>query len=130
MSETTPNGHTNGKFTSTNGHEARHNSHIAKRAASPRTAYGQAVALQQLLLNDAREPELKPIFRAGLARAWCELEECKRKLKMKPLPGSLRPTESRAKRKVKESVTFAPAPVETLQKPQDVVEQSKTEPQP
>jgi len=79
------------------------------------TAYSQAKHLQSLLLNDADIPDLKPITRAAIARAFCELEECKRKLKMKPLPGSLRPTESRAKRKVKEQVSFTPAPVETPQ---------------
>ena len=50
------------------------------------TAYRDAKELQRLLMHDARDPGLKPITRAALARAFCELEETKRKLKMKPLP--------------------------------------------
>ena len=79
--------------------------------------YRDAVKLQGLIMADAESHELDTKYLAGLARAYCDLEECKRKLKMEPLPGSLRPTESRSKRKVKESVTFAPAPVETAQAP-------------
>lgn len=51
--------------------------------------YRQAVELQQLLLRDARSSELKPVARAALARAFVELEECKRKLRMRPLPKSV-----------------------------------------
>ena len=68
--------------------------------------YRNCVELQRLILNDARSAELKPLVRAGIARAFCELEECKRKLKMKPLPGSLRPTEAKSKRKAREPVSF------------------------
>ncbi len=50
------------------------------------TAYANALQLQRLLVEDAQDPELKPLIRAGIARAFCELEECKRKLKMRPLP--------------------------------------------
>ncbi len=50
------------------------------------TAYANALQLQRLLVNDANDPELRPNFRAQIARAFCELEECKRKLKMRPLP--------------------------------------------
>lgn len=81
-------------------------------AAEP---YRNCVKLQRLIMSDADLPELKAKDRAALARAFCDLEETKRKLKMKPLPGSLRPTESKSKRKPKEQVSFTPAPVETGQ---------------
>src|SRR5438552_1359327 len=50
------------------------------------TAYSQAVAMQHVLLADALKPETPPRERAQVARAWCELEERKRILKMKPKP--------------------------------------------
>ncbi len=51
--------------------------------------YRNAVELQEMLMNDARNPETKAAVRGSLARSYCELEECKRKLKMKPLPKSV-----------------------------------------
>jgi hypothetical protein len=51
-------------------------------------------------MTDAQKPELKPIVRAGLARAFCELEEMKRKIAMRPLPKPIdvsKPKQSRAK---------------------------------
>lgn len=48
--------------------------------------YRECVELQQLLMANARQPELKALILCGIARAFCELEECKRKLKMRPLP--------------------------------------------
>ena len=53
------------------------------------TAYQNALRLQRLLMRDAEQAELKPIIRAGIARAFCELEETKRKLKMRPLPKAI-----------------------------------------
>jgi hypothetical protein len=50
------------------------------------TAYSQAVAMQQMLLADALKPETPPRERAQVARAWAELEERKRVLRMKPKP--------------------------------------------
>lgn len=76
-------------------------------------------------MNDARDPDLDPKYRAGLARAFSDLEETKRKLKMKPLPGSLRPTESRSKRKPKEQVTFTPTAPEPGQSTPPVGETPK-----
>lgn len=51
--------------------------------------YRHAVELQELIMNDARDPDLKAGERAMLARAFCDLEETKRRLKMKPLPKSV-----------------------------------------
>lgn len=45
--------------------------------------------MQRLILNDARDPDVKPSERAQIARAYCDLEETKRRLRMKPLPKSV-----------------------------------------
>jgi len=37
----------------------------------------------------AEQPDLKPITLAALGRAFCELEETKRKIRMKPLPKAI-----------------------------------------
>ena len=50
------------------------------------TAFSQAVAMQRMLLADALKPETPPRERAQVARAWAELEERKRILRMKPKP--------------------------------------------
>lgn len=54
-----------------------------------KNSYQQAMELQRLILNDAKDPTLKPVIRAALARAFCELEETKRKIKMRPLPKAI-----------------------------------------
>jgi len=65
--------------------------------------YRRAVELQTLIIGDARNPELKPIIRAGLARAFCELEELKRRIAMRPLPKAIDVSKERAKRRSKPS---------------------------
>jgi hypothetical protein len=55
------------------------------------TALTQALEIQELMFKDIVNPETKPSIRAGIARAWCDVEECKRVLRGKPLPGQLRP---------------------------------------
>ena len=60
--------------------------------------FRQAVELQHLILNDARKEDLKPVARATIARAFCELEETKRKLKMRPLPKPVDATNYRKSR--------------------------------
>lgn len=72
-----------------------YNGHLARKATSARSSYCQAVKLQQLILRDAVDHGdamqsdnkdtralAKPTDLAQLARAWCDLEETKRKLKM------------------------------------------------
>ena len=54
-----------------------------------KTAYAQATELQKLLMERARTGDEKSLVLAGIARAFCELEETKRKLKMRPLPKSV-----------------------------------------
>jgi hypothetical protein len=48
--------------------------------------YRNALSLQRIVLEAATKPECQIRDLPGLARAFCELEECKRKLKMRPLP--------------------------------------------
>jgi len=66
-----------------------------------KTAFAEAKELQKLLMADARNPDVSAAVRGSLARSWCELEETKRKLKMRPLPRSIDTTKlakrSRAK---------------------------------
>ncbi len=50
------------------------------------TPLQEARELQRLLMKDARSPETGPMSRAQIARAWAELEERKRILRMKPKP--------------------------------------------
>jgi hypothetical protein len=52
-------------------------------------AYDAALELQEIALRDCRNAETKPHIRAALMRAWCDLEERKRILRMKPLPKSV-----------------------------------------
>lgn len=61
--------------------------------AKPRraAAYSEAAEIQRRLLADIRDPATKPAVRAGLARAWDIMEDRKRVLRNKPLPGHLRP---------------------------------------
>jgi hypothetical protein len=44
------------------------------------------LSLQRLIITFSARESLRPAELSGLARAFCELEECKRKLKMRPLP--------------------------------------------
>lgn len=52
-------------------------------------AYQNALELQRLLLGASKDPTIKPVTLAALSRAFCELEETKRKLKMRPLPKAI-----------------------------------------
>lgn len=65
--------------------------HLRSPKSRPRNsgAYSQAKAIQQVLYDEAMKEQEKPVTLAALARAWCELEETKRKLRMKPLPKSI-----------------------------------------
>lgn len=46
----------------------------------------QAIVLQQLLYDAAHKTEVAPAALAQVARAWCELEDTKRDIQMKPRP--------------------------------------------
>lgn len=49
----------------------------------------QAVRIQRIVFETVRDQKLKPAELAGLARAWCDVNEERRKLSMKPLPKSV-----------------------------------------
>jgi hypothetical protein len=51
----------------------------------------QILEMQRVLVADALSPDTPPNVRAQVSRAWCELEERKRIIRGKPLPGSYRP---------------------------------------
>lgn len=65
---------------------------VCEAANSPKTrpiharAFTQARELQELLMIAANDSEITPAALAQVARAWSELEERKRVLKMKPAP--------------------------------------------
>ena len=48
--------------------------------------FWEAVELQTIALRYCRDPKTAPHIRAALMRAWCDLEERKRILRMKPKP--------------------------------------------
>lgn len=66
-------------------------------------AFRNALELQRLLMDDARQSDVKPLIRAGIARAFCELEETKRKLRMRPLPKAVDVTQLKKQRKAVDS---------------------------
>jgi hypothetical protein len=51
--------------------------------------YRSAIILQRLLMADSGKGDLTCRDRAAIAHAFCELEELKRKLRMKPLPKAI-----------------------------------------
>jgi hypothetical protein len=62
-----------------------------------RGAVLQLLGMQRVLVADALNPETTPAARAQVARAWEVLEERKRILRGRPLPGSLRPEQATPK---------------------------------
>lgn len=60
-------------------------------------------------MRDCEDPKVKPHIRAALMRAWCDLEERKRVLKMKPLP---RPIDTEKLRESKRAARAARQPHE------------------
>ena len=82
-----------------------------------KSPYSQALELQELLMNDARQPNLNPVSRAIIARAWRDMEAIKREIKMKPKPkpvdvpyGAKRKASSNAALSMVEDATPAPTP--------------------
>lgn len=49
----------------------------------------QARALQKIVMDTVENANLKPAELSGLVRAWCDVNEERRKLTMKPLPRSI-----------------------------------------
>lgn len=56
-----------------------------------RNALRQALQLQQRVFEEGVKAGVKPVELAQLSRAWDVLEERKRILRGRPLPGSLKP---------------------------------------
>lgn len=57
----------------------------------PRHSNGiqQSVVIQRIVFEKLKEAGLKAAELSGLARAWCDVNEEKRKLAMRPLPRSI-----------------------------------------
>jgi hypothetical protein len=66
----------------------------------PAHALRQLCDMQDVLFSDATNIELTAKDRAACACAWDKLEERKRILRGKPLPGSHKPESPKAKRRV------------------------------
>lgn len=62
-------------------------------------SYAQAAVMQTVLEADIVNPATKPQIRAACVRAWDILEERKRILRGRPLPGHLRPDLPASQRK-------------------------------
>lgn len=63
-----------------------------------RNSLRQALQLQQRVFEEAVKPGVKPLECAQLVRAWDCLEDRKRVLRGKPLPGSYKPEAPKPKR--------------------------------
>jgi hypothetical protein len=79
-------------------------------------AYQQAVKIERILTETILDPNTPAQSRASCAAAWTRVQEAKRILRGKPLPGQLRPElEQMRKLKRKQSellAAFAAGPVE------------------
>jgi len=62
-------------------------------------AYKQLFELQDVLFKQTLDPNTEAKDKAACARAWEQLEERKRILRGRPMPGSLRPSENRNKQR-------------------------------
>src|SRR6185369_16892403 len=71
-----------------------------------RNSLRQALQLQQRVFEEGMKPGIKPTELAHLARAWECLEDRKRILRGRPLPGSFKPVKLPAKPYC-EAATFA-----------------------
>lgn len=63
--------------------------HEGKNRPNTTTAHSQAIYLQSLVIKATFEEGLKPAEVSGLVRAWCDVNEERRKLAMRPLPRSI-----------------------------------------
>ena len=79
----------------------------------------QAVEVQRILWQALKKPNVKPALLAGLARAWCDVNEERRKLRMQPLPKSV--DVSKLPRRGRKAQAQAAEPSEPGQTPQPVV---------
>ena len=75
--------------------QARARAHVPGKIAS--RAYRQVIVIQDKLFERIQSDTLTEQALASLARSWCDLEERRRVLTGKPLPGSYRPERKQAK---------------------------------
>jgi len=99
-----------------------------------RNSLRQALQIQQRVFDEGMKSGVTPGALAQLARAWDILEERKRILRGRPLPGSLKPEKPKSKQKINLWETSfrelpepapgldacEPVPVESLPKPDEV----------
>lgn len=78
-----------------------------------RKFYRQLLDMQDVLYTAALNPDTDASQRAACARAWEVLEERKRIMRGRPLPGSLRPEAKRTKRTRDAASPIAPTKDET-----------------
>jgi hypothetical protein len=71
-----------------------------------RIAIRQALQIQQRVFEESLKSGVKPSDLAQLARAWDCLEERKRILRGRPLPGSLKPEKPRRNHAIPPVVSF------------------------
>ena len=88
------------------------NAPLVGRISGGRKFYLQLLAMQDALYTDALRPGTDPADRASCARAWETLEERKRIMRGRPLPSSLKPTDTKRKRAAKDSA--APIAAQTV----------------
>ena len=107
----------NGTFTPSKATQftVNHQPPLTVRRKSP---YSQAIELQDLLMKAAREPKLKPMSLALVARAWRDLEQLKREIKMKPKPKpvDVAAIETEKRRRQRQAEEFA-GPMEAQEAP-------------
>jgi hypothetical protein len=100
--------------------DAPANSNSATSKARPHHSNSvvQAVRIQRIVFETVRDNKLKPSELAGLARAWCDVNEERRKLSMTPLPKSVDPTKLPKRRRGSSQATAAPQEPSEPENPQ------------
>ena len=70
----------------------------------------QLLKMQQTLFELTQDAKVMPHIRAACARAWSDLQERKRVLDGKPLPGQLRPDLQQVKQHKRKGPSLLPLP--------------------
>ena len=112
---------------------ARQAKQVEHRRQLTSVPFETAVELQTLIVSAAKNGETSASALAQLARAWSELEDRKRIIKMKPLPKPIDVTERKA-RSVPNSASFTETPAQAKPKragkaPQPVASPPENPPQ-
>lgn len=72
----------------------------------------QAIVLQQILYDAANAKAIAPTALAQVARAWCELEDTKRDIQMKPRPKPIDVAQMHAAKRKPASRGFTETPAD------------------